>query len=205
MEVFQLLPHPLTSLDLCSGRRGATLCQAPQEEATLVNKSQDPKQSWADCPTRGGMDRPWEHQERPAQRLAQHPAPAQTPSYHSQHDRQHTVITWEQQRDRAALAGVGAERARIHSHCSTCRALGPLGAEPAPRAGQPTALSLTLQGFFGSGQLLLLLGQLDPELGGREDLGGLAALRLLQVLGQHLLHLPEKVHFLLEPGHFFSQ
>lgn len=185
MEVFQLLPHPLTSLDLCSGRRGATLCQAPQEEATLVNKSQDPKQSWADCPTRGGMDRPWEHQERPAQRLAQHPAPAQTPSYHSQHDRQHTVITWEQQRDRAALAGVGAE--------------------PAPRAGQPTALSLTLQGFFGSGQLLLLLGQLDPELGGRKDLGGLAALRLFQVLGQHLLHLPEKVHFLLEPGHFFSQ
>lgn len=64
---------------------------------------------------------------------------------------------------------------------------------------------LTLQCFFGSGQLLLLLGQLDPELGGREDLRGLAALRLLQVLHQHFLHLSEKVDFLLEPGHFLPQ
>lgn len=65
--------------------------------------------------------------------------------------------------------------------------------------------ALTLQSFLGTGQLLLLLCQLHLQLGGREHLGGLAAVCLLQVLGQHFLHLPEQVDLLLQLGHLLPQ
>lgn len=63
----------------------------------------------------------------------------------------------------------------------------------------------TLQGLLGSVQLLLLLGQLHAELRGREHVGRAAPLALLQVLAQHVLHLPQQVHLLLELGHLLSQ
>lgn len=64
---------------------------------------------------------------------------------------------------------------------------------------------LTLQGLLGSVQLLLLLGQLHAELGGGEHVGRAASLGLLQVLTQHVLHLPQQVHLLLELGHLLAQ
>lgn len=63
----------------------------------------------------------------------------------------------------------------------------------------------TLQSLFGSVQLLLLLGQLHAELRGGEHVGRAAPLALLQVLAQHVLHLPQQVHLLLELGHLFTQ
>lgn len=63
----------------------------------------------------------------------------------------------------------------------------------------------TLQSLLGSVQLLLLLGQLHAELRGGEHVGRAAPLALLQVLAQHVLHLPQQVHLLLELGHLFTQ
>lgn len=63
----------------------------------------------------------------------------------------------------------------------------------------------TLQSLLGSVQLLLLLGQLHTELRGGEHVGRAAPLALLQVLIQHILHLPQQVHLLLELGHLLTQ
>ena len=63
----------------------------------------------------------------------------------------------------------------------------------------------TLQGLLGAVQLLLLLGQLDAQLGGREQVGRAALVALLQVPAQHVLHLPQQVHLLLELGHLLAQ
>lgn len=63
----------------------------------------------------------------------------------------------------------------------------------------------TLQSLLGPVQLLLLLGQLHAELGGGEHVGGAAPLGLLQVLTQHVLHLPQQVHLLLKLGHLLAQ
>lgn len=62
-----------------------------------------------------------------------------------------------------------------------------------------------MQGLFGSVQLLLLLGQLHAELGGGEHVGRAASLGLLQVFAQHVLHLPQQAHLLLELGHLLTQ
>lgn len=64
---------------------------------------------------------------------------------------------------------------------------------------------LTLQSLLGSIQLLLLLRQLHSEFSGREHVSRAAALGLLQVLTQHVLHLPQQVHLFLELGHLFTQ
>lgn len=65
--------------------------------------------------------------------------------------------------------------------------------------------AVTLQGLFGSVQLLLLLGQLHAELSGREHVRRAASLGLLQVFTQHVLHLPQQAHLLLELGHLLTQ
>lgn len=69
----------------------------------------------------------------------------------------------------------------------------------------PPHATVTLQGLFGSVQLLLLLGQLHAELGGREHVGRAASLGLLQVFTQHVLHLPQQAHLLLQLGHLLTQ
>lgn len=66
-------------------------------------------------------------------------------------------------------------------------------------------LSVTLQRLLGSVQLLLLLGQLHAKLGGGEHVGRAASLGLLQVFAQHVLHLPQQAHLLLELGHLLAQ